>query len=706
MHPQLPHVTPPAKPFLQRALCRAPATPQVLRDERPWQLAVGCAPPRHPLHRDGREGAAVRAALAGCRLCMGFTFAAASRTRCGGGGVLLLARRCYGAASGRRPTLPQVLDALHTMQLPPSLEDLKRDKAGLKKKYRELVKQNHPDAGGSEAQMSKITVAYDLLQSITKKEMEEYIMLQKMNRSGYSAGAAPRYGNGVYRQDPRYAYQNPHAAGASGGYHPNYHQQQRPEGAGFNAYYYQQDGSAAYERTRAQANAYWSQFRHDKQFYQHMEQNPAWASNPFSIFTHVQRARNMSSSSLIVQGLVFYLIFSFIFLLAYRSVRDYKNEEGWKMSESLARHEQMQEIHRIRAEMQERQRQQQQQNVIHQSAVDEHGGPINIYGNAYQSMQLSQQENPLLRNLRVGESPEARAIEYARLRRIQLQQEEQQQQQRMANAAFVDGSVGSAGSLTNTLYLKGWPTVSDEEGRIIKRAQDPNGIIYYEPTREQSRQRQVQNQIRGRLFQSAQERPQPAGPSVGCAADAEGAAALSAAAAAARGGKNTAGQAAVDVAANGTVLYGAPPAEAAAKPERGKFYALLDKFNSGKGADDKGRPAAPPPAASPQQHQALLQQQLLSQHRHPSAPHAAEASPPPPPPERNVASVVVLNRDDANHQYTVHTQAGPGSDQAAAVSEEAATLLALRSMFGKILEGQPAAALVQPPAGEEAKRES
>ncbi|KAK7201750.1 hypothetical protein NESM_000240900 [Novymonas esmeraldas] len=231
--------------------------------------------------------------------------------------------------------------------------------------------------------------------------------------------------------------------------------------------YYQQDPNSAYAQAHGGGRGqqgYWSQFRHrgrdNSSGSGSFTDSPFTSSNPFSMYAAAQRARVVPPGALLLRGLVAYLILSSIFLVAYRSYRDWRHEDGWRMSESLARHEQMEEMHRIRQEMNERAR------LLLQRGGDDAAAATALYG--------SRQH--------VGESPEARALEYARQRRIQMMQE----QQESATAAAPE--------------LRGWPRIDEDKGRIIRRAQDPPGVVFFEPRKEDTRRRQIDNQRRGSGF--------------------------------------------------------------------------------------------------------------------------------------------------------------------------------------------------------------
>ncbi|KPA74286.1 putative mitochondrial chaperone protein DNAj [Leptomonas pyrrhocoris] len=360
------------------------------------------------------------------------------------------------ASTGRRPTYIEITEALDVLGV-----SIDEDPKVVKAKYRELVKKNHPDAGGDAATMAKVTVAYDRLSSLSNREKEEYQTQRRMFHSG-RVGSTRRY--------------RPGPAGGYGYAVPNGPFQARA--ANMYGQYYQQDANTAYQQTHhAGQQSYWNQY-HNRAGSASFSENPFNFSNPFSMNAQVRRARFLPPGTLLLQGLVVYLVLSAFFLFAYRRYRDWRHDDGWRMSESLARHEQMQEMHRIRQEMNERARAMLMRDGSGGDGEADRGFFSSING-LYGSRQF------------VGESPEARALEYARQRRIQMMQEQQ------------DAAV-------NAPELRGWPKIDEEKGRIIKRAQDPSGVVFFEPRREDTRRRQIENQRRASGFTRRATTPQSA----------------------------------------------------------------------------------------------------------------------------------------------------------------------------------------------------
>ncbi|KPI87923.1 hypothetical protein ABL78_3001 [Leptomonas seymouri] len=375
------------------------------------------------------------------------------------------------ASTGRRPTFIEISEALDVLGVA-----IDEDPKAVKRKYRELVKKNHPDAGGDEATMAKVTVAYERLSSLSNREREEYKVQKKVFHSGGVTGARR------YRSGP---------AGGYGYAAPSEPFQARA--ASMYGQYYQQDANTAYQQSQgAGQHRYWNQ-HFSRAGSMGFSENPFNSSNPFSMNAQGQRARFFSSGTLLLQGLAMYLVLSVLFLFVYRRYRDWRHDDGWRMSESLARHEQMQEMHRIRQELNERAR----------SMLARGGG-----GSAADTILFPGANDLYGGRQYVGESPEARALEYARQRRIQMMQEQQE-------------------AIINAPELRGWPKVDEETGRIIKRAQDPPGVVFFEPRQEDTRRRQIENQRRANGFVRRAD-PTPPAPSAATPATQDAASAAAA----------------------------------------------------------------------------------------------------------------------------------------------------------------------------------
>lgn len=315
-----------------------------------------------------------------------------------------------------RPTFAEITEDLNVLGA-----TLDMSAADLKKKYRELVRTHHPDAGGDEKTMSKITVAYDRLSGLSNREKEEF----KAQRNAYRGGSG-NFGRsgaaaGMYSQQAQRTY--------AGSYQRPAYGQQSTAGADHG---WGQEG-ADFSREYARANA--------RATYNYNSRNPgAYSENPFrnhdtvnlnQAFKHFLR---MPLNSLMVRGLLLYIVISMVFAIVYRRYRDWRHEEGWKASESLARHEQLERLHQLRQELQDR--------------VDR-----------------SRDGRNTKRWEDFEKAKELRVQEYAQRRQLDAQAQEAE--------------------------LSSWPRFDDTQGSLVKRPYDPPGITYFEPGAANERKRQI-----------------------------------------------------------------------------------------------------------------------------------------------------------------------------------------------------------------------
>lgn len=313
-----------------------------------------------------------------------------------------------------RPTFSEVSEALDVLGV-----DIKVEQKDLKKKYRELVKKHHPDAGGDEKTMSKITVAYERLSSLTKRELEEFATQRNAYRGGSGFGAAGNTYAGSYARSS-------HAQRTYAG-----RGQTMSDAYGERTHAWDQQGP---EFTRAYGAA------NNRAHYNYQRGGAFGGGNPFTNsgnpFDMGKYARNMSRlpfGSFVIRGVAAYFIISFVFLLSYRRYSDWRHEDGWKASESLARHEQMEELHRIRREMNEK---------------------IAAAKDQQNSKRAQDHER----------SKELRVMEYSQRRIMELQEME----------------------------LRCWPKFDESKGSLVKRSFDPAGITYFEPGTANEKRRQLQ----------------------------------------------------------------------------------------------------------------------------------------------------------------------------------------------------------------------
>ncbi|KAH9599962.1 DnaJ domain [Trypanosoma melophagium] len=352
--------------------------------------------------------------------------------------TLNVRRFSSGAGVGRRPTYTEISEACAVLGV-----EVDCDAKQLKKIYRDLVRKNHPDAGGDEATMSRITVAYERLNGLSKLEKEQF----KLQRDAYRGGSY-------------YTSAAASSSSSSGGGHGGSHYRTATGNPMYGHYssgtrhgFYDTANSDYFRQGHANSHGHYTYQQRNRSY----AENPFSATYPFSFNAQIQRAWSMSMGSILLRGFVMYLGISMILLLLYRKYRDWVHDDGWKMSESLARHEQLSEMHRIRQELNERIRAAREAAAAHNptvQAVVSHGD-INTDYNA----------------MRNSKERELRALEYARRRQMSMSEE-----------------------------VRGWPQFGEEKGKLIRRAQDPPGVVFFEPRKEDHLQRQLLNLHRGRQW--------------------------------------------------------------------------------------------------------------------------------------------------------------------------------------------------------------
>ncbi|ORC86590.1 uncharacterized protein TM35_000271800, partial [Trypanosoma theileri] len=352
----------------------------------------------------------------------------------------LTARR-FAAGVGRRPTYTEISDACSTLGV-----EVDCDAKQLKKIYRDLVKQNHPDAGGDEATMSRITVAYERLSGLSQLEKEQFKVQRDAYRGGsYYGTAAAGSSSSSSSSSGSGAYSNRYYRTSTG--NPMY----AHRSSGSTHSFYDTANGDYFRQGAANPHGYYTYQQRNQSY----SNNPFSSSHPFSFNAQIQRAWSMSMGSILLRGFVIYLGISMILLLLYRRYRDWVHDDGWKMSESLARHEQLSEMHRIRQELNERIRAAREAAAAHNNTMPA------IVSNG----DMSTDYNTIMNS----KERELRALEYARRRQMSMSEE-----------------------------VRGWPQFGEDKGKLIRRAQDPPGIVFFEPRKENHLQRQLMNLQRGR----------------------------------------------------------------------------------------------------------------------------------------------------------------------------------------------------------------
>ena len=328
--------------------------------------------------------------------------------------VLAASRRFF---ADRPATFSEIAEALKVLGVSITVTDKE-----LKKQYHQLVKKHHPDAGGCEKQMSKISVAYETISNLSAKDKDQF-NLQKGSytaSSGHSQRGgfqSSRGGSGAYRRP----YEDT--------YNTNFHRQQeyarahaQQRGAGFYNFRGAASGGPAGPDPFAQ--------------------NPFTARHPFSMGSNFRQFGAMSFNQIFLRGLMLYFLVSLLVASLYRSYRDWANDDGWKMAESLSRHEQLAELHRIRQEMKER-----MTNVerSREDAYQREG--LGTFAGPFRRQQALQQDAERIKELR--------ALEYAQKRQMDLE--------------------------TQAREMRGWPKFDPSKGVLMKFENDPVGVVYFEP---------------------------------------------------------------------------------------------------------------------------------------------------------------------------------------------------------------------------------
>ncbi|CCW65493.1 unnamed protein product [Phytomonas sp. EM1] len=328
------------------------------------------------------------------------------------GGRLFTARR-HASGVGGRPTHQEIAEDLVVLGLAGQIDF---SEAALKKRYHELVRNHHPDAGGDERAMVRITIAYNRLKRLTPAEKEEFAQHQRAFRGASSSSSAFSSSTSTSsssakgfraRQGWSYAAGSPHSDPF-----------ERPDSAGDA---YPQRGA-----TPLRGEDFW---RHYQRHYQRMQREfqqssggGAFSENPFAyrnslhMFPHLRRVRAPRLTTLLLHALVIYIFL----VLLFAAWRERREENGWRVAEHLARYEQLQALHQLRA------------------GWSEEGGER-------EREREEGREGPYARELR--------ALAYARQRQLAVE----------------------------LPRSDGWPTITAAEGRVVWDPQDPPGVLSYEP---------------------------------------------------------------------------------------------------------------------------------------------------------------------------------------------------------------------------------
>jgi curved DNA-binding protein CbpA len=224
----------------------------------------------------------------------------------------------------RPASYSEIQQALSTLKVDVSVKD-----AALKKAYLDLVRQNHPDKGGSEAMMKEITTSYNLLKGLSESDRKSFTTSHNYGPGATSSTAA---GGFTRQRQPQYG-SNPHDAHDA--YRRKYEQQSR-----------------GYYRYDPQSGTYQNQY--------------AGHANPFQHgpFPNVARdLRALPLPMLFFRALCVYSAFCVVILMTYRMYKDYTHDDGWAASQAAFRNERIESLQRMRQEARDRAMEREKENL-------------------------------------------------------------------------------------------------------------------------------------------------------------------------------------------------------------------------------------------------------------------------------------------------------------------------------------------------------
>ena len=215
-----------------------------------------------------------------------------------------------------RPQPNDIAAAFRVLQA--SSSDSDKD---LRKKYLDLVRQNHPDRGGSESKMKEITSSYDLLSSLSAQERKSF-------------DESTRYASGAKR--------NTGSTTSSAGSHS------RPSGYATNTTT-ERAKARKYQSAYDFQNTYRERYEKEQQkaYYAGQNANTGWRHgdagferpNPFQSSQMGRMVQQQVSAPIInsiMKGILLYIIVSSIFFSIYRSRLDEQHERGWSAQSRYA----------------------------------------------------------------------------------------------------------------------------------------------------------------------------------------------------------------------------------------------------------------------------------------------------------------------------------------------------------------------------------
>jgi hypothetical protein len=237
------------------------------------------------------------------------------------GPVMWVNTTCAAKRFHRPASYSEIREALNTLKVDINVKD-----APLKKAYLDLVRANHPDMGGSEAKMKEITTSYNLLKGLSESDRKGF---KTSNNYGPGMG-----GSSHTERSRTPQYNNPHDA------HDAYRRK------------YEQAPPRGFYRYDAQSGNYENAYRGRSNPFEH---------GPFP--NAMKDIRGTPFPILFFRALLAYTAFSFLFLVMYRSYKDYTHDDGWAASQAAWRNERIETLQQIRSEARDRAREREREHL-------------------------------------------------------------------------------------------------------------------------------------------------------------------------------------------------------------------------------------------------------------------------------------------------------------------------------------------------------
>lgn len=228
-----------------------------------------------------------------------------------------------------RPTHAEITVALNSLKC--SITDV-GDQKEFKKKYLALVRQHHPDRGGSEEVMKNLTTAFDLLTSLSDSERREYLQRQKYGAtSGPSGPTSKPYKSAAYQRQTTqtqtaYEFQDMYRR------------------------HYEETGSAS--STSANYNTYKGQTATNDPF--KFWRGGMYTAGTGSYDRTFHQMGRQAPSAIFFRAMFVYGVLVMLFIGYQRMRDDYHNEHGWATANVNARNDRLQQIYDARSDFLDR----------------------------------------------------------------------------------------------------------------------------------------------------------------------------------------------------------------------------------------------------------------------------------------------------------------------------------------------------------------